>query len=294
MKADEYGQFAPPDAFEAGSKFAYYGSENVWTRRQFEASKVIEQPNRLGQRLVLAIQDGQAELAVQRCNEYLETDPSQPEALFALAIAQAQLGWVELAFTTMLKAIAGGLPFERFVAGPRDLLAPLTSTKRFKDYFATHPVPLVHGPMLGAMSESSVRVWVRTAEESEVTVRVFRAADLRDTAPVGTSSAKTVKAMDYTGVVELTGLQPSTRYRYDVLMGNKSLLGVNRPEFETFPEQSSSKKIRVAFGGCAAYIPEHERMWDTIASFHPLALLMLGDNVYIDLPEAAGALHRYT
>jgi alkaline phosphatase D len=35
-------------------------------------------------------------------------------------------------------------------------------------------------------------------------------------------------------------------------------------------------------------------MWDTIASFHPSALLMLGDNVYVDLPEEARALHRYT
>ena len=88
----DYGQFAPPDAFENGSKLAYYGSENEWSRRQFEASKVTEQPNRLGQRLILAIQDGQPDLAAKWCEEYLEKDPRQLEALFALAIAQAQLG----------------------------------------------------------------------------------------------------------------------------------------------------------------------------------------------------------
>ena len=49
---DPHLLFAPPDAFENGSSLAYYGSENEWSRRQFEASKVAEQPNRLGQRLV--------------------------------------------------------------------------------------------------------------------------------------------------------------------------------------------------------------------------------------------------
>ena len=107
-QANDYGQFAPPDAFENGSKLAYYGSENQWSRRQFEASKVKEQPNRLGQRLVLAIQDGQPELAAQWCEEYLAKEPLQQEALFALTIAQAQLGRLEQAFATMQKAIAAG------------------------------------------------------------------------------------------------------------------------------------------------------------------------------------------
>jgi alkaline phosphatase D len=35
-------------------------------------------------------------------------------------------------------------------------------------------------------------------------------------------------------------------------------------------------------------------MWDTIRAREPLAMLMLGDNVYIDLPREAGPLHRYT
>src|SRR5688572_2970929 len=91
-QSNEYGQFAPPDAFENGSKLAYYGSENEWSRRQFEASEVAEQPNRLGQRLILAIQDGHPDVAAKWCQEYLAKDPQQLEALFALGIAQAQLG----------------------------------------------------------------------------------------------------------------------------------------------------------------------------------------------------------
>ncbi len=287
-QTDGYGQFAPPDAFENDSRFAYYGSENEWSRRQFEASKVKEQPNRLGQRLVLAIQDGKPKIAVQWCDEYLAQDPRQQEALFALSIAQAQLGDKEKALNTMRRAIADGLPFERFVAGPRDLLAPLTTTKAFQDYLVAHPVRLVHGPMLGAMTDSIVRVWIRTANESKVTVRVFNREDRTNAAPIAVASGRTTKAMDYTSVVAITGLEPDTRYQYEVSIDGHRVLDGERLAFRTFPRPGSPGKLRIAFGGCAGYVPANERMWDTIASFHPLAMLMLGDNVYIDLPQEAG------
>ncbi len=292
----DYGQFAPPDAFENGSKLAYYGSENEWSRRQFEASKVKEQPNRLGQRLILAIQDGQPALAAQWCKDYLANDPQQVEALFALAIAEAQLGDKDQAFATMERAIAAGLPFERFVVGPRELLLPLTSTKAFQNYLALHPVGLIHGPMLGATTDTRVSCWVRTATEAEVTMQVFRKQPDGESkaSPVKSAIGRTTKEMDYTGIVTVSDLAPDTEYEYDILIAGRSVLSGSRPLFRTFPSPGTRGKIQIAFGGCAAYVPEHERMWDTIASFHPLAMLMMGDNVYIDLAEKAGPLHRYS
>jgi alkaline phosphatase D len=100
--------------------------------------------------------------------------------------------------------------------------------------------------------------------------------------------------MDYTGVVKVTGLEPSRDYQYDVLIDGKSALAGSRPRFRTFPRPGMPARFQIAFGGCAAYVPENERMWDTIASRLPMAMLMLGDNVYIDLPQEAGPLHRYT
>lgn len=44
-------------------------------------------------------------------------------------------------------------------------------------------------------------------------------------------------------------------------------------------------KFTIAFGGGAGYVPENERMWDTIRAIDPRAVLLLGDNVYIDDPE---------
>ncbi|MHC4621653.1 MAG: alkaline phosphatase D family protein, partial [Planctomycetota bacterium] len=42
------------------------------------------------------------------------------------------------------------------------------------------------------------------------------------------------------------------------------------------------------------YNPPNERMWDTIGSRKPQALLLLGDNVYIDKPGPYGEFHKYT
>ena len=46
-----------------------------------------------------------------------------------------------------------------------------------------------------------------------------------------------------------------------------------------------SDKFTIVFGGGAGYVPENERVWNTIGSIDPRALLLLGDNVYIDDPE---------
>ncbi len=44
-------------------------------------------------------------------------------------------------------------------------------------------------------------------------------------------------------------------------------------------------KFTIVFGGGAGYVPENERVWDTIGAIDPRALLLLGDNVYIDDPK---------
>ncbi|MCB1121810.1 MAG: DNA alkylation repair protein, partial [Verrucomicrobiae bacterium] len=55
---DTYGQFAPDDAWAEDPNFAYYGSENEWTRRQFSAVSAELLYKRRGQRQLLEILDG--------------------------------------------------------------------------------------------------------------------------------------------------------------------------------------------------------------------------------------------
>ena len=50
-------------------------------------------------------------------------------------------------------------------------------------------------------------------------------------------------------------------------------------------QDAPSDKFTIAFGGGAGYVPKNERIWDTIGAIDPRALLLLGDNAYIDDPK---------
>jgi alkaline phosphatase D len=112
--------------------------------------------------------------------------------------------------------------------------------------------------------------------------------------PIKSTLTSTSSKVDYTAVAEIKALQPGTVYYYDVMLNGKSALAPERPSFRTYPPRSSKTRLSVAFGGGAKYTPVNERMWDTIGSHSPQALLLLGDNVYIDLPQQFGEFHKYT
>jgi len=289
---EDYAQSAPKDAYPEGSPFAYYGSENEWSRRMFSESTADRYPKRRGQRQMLAILDGQPERAAELCRARLQSDPADAESLFVLAVALTQMGQLEPAMETVTRALDAGVPFGRFLAGPRDLLSPLTRTRAFRELASERSVEIVHGPMLGTVTDRRARFWVRTAREGSVSIRVSESEGTgrpRRTATVPTSAER-----DYTAIVEVAGLQPDTSYDYDVVIDGEPASGSERASFRTFSAEGSPGRFQVAFGGGAGYTPEHERIWDTIAALQADALLLLGDNVYVDLPELPGAFHRYT
>ena len=287
---DEYGQFAPQDAYLDGSLLAYYGSENEWSQRMFSGRTADQFYKRRGQRQLLTIVQGDPGRALELCHARLNADPQDLESLFLSTVAWAQLGNIDNAMSTMRRALEAGLPLGRFLAGPRRLLAPLTQSGSFRSYLAEHPVALIHGPLLGAVTDHSARFWVPTATEASVAVRVFQG----DVSVARSALFRTRSEQDYTAVIEVAGLEPGRRYSYDVLVAGESTQGPTYPSFQTFARQGGAASFRVGFGGGAGYTPQYERIWDTIASQHPSTFLFLGDNVYIDLPERPGPLHDYT
>ncbi len=257
---------------------------------------VLTVDKRTGQEQMRAIIEGRPQRTVELCQRVLASVPNDRESLFNLAIAQAWLGSLEEAVATMNRAIAAGLPPERFLVGPRELIAPLRRTEAFARLAEDYADRLIHGPMLGCVTDRSAAFWVRTAAEVPVQVVVGERADL---ASAGLSSAIksptvfTEAQRDYTAVAEVVGLKPATLYYYDVLIKGRGQLGPDYPAFRTFPAAGSAARFQVGFGGGAGYTEQHERMWLTIASRRPLAFLFLGDNVYIDDP-ARPAMQHYT
>lgn len=223
---------------------------------------------------------GKADAAVKFCLAFLEKNPDDLESHFILAVAYAQQKDVAKAMAHVEKAVAGGLDFGRFLAGPRDLLAPLTGSDAFKAFAKKHPTPLVHGPMVGSVTDASARFWVRTANEAEVEVLV-QPARMKDLVPPIRAKGRTKADDDYTAVLEVDGLNPDTDYAYEVhVAGEKASAAL----FRTFPKAGAAARFDVIFGGGAGFTPQYEHMWNTLAGRKPLAMLWLGDNVYIDAP----------
>ncbi len=252
------------------------------TKRVKRKRQKNPQYKRIHQKILKALVNGKLENARKTLKTHVERNPSDPEHWFLVTLVEAGAGNLEEAVVAMHRAIDLGLPPARFLAGPRNLLAPIRDTQDFKTVQAEFEHRPVHGPMLGDLSGTSVKVWLRTATASSVEVIVRRRqAEAESTAIV--ARGKTEARHDFTGVVQVNGLRPETRYTYELRISGGDV--VPGGSFCTFPEIGSAGKFTIAFGGGAGFVPEHERMWNTIASFHPDALLLLGDNVYIDAPE---------
>lgn len=283
--ATTFRGYAPPDAYLGGSDHPYFGSENPWDLRFF-TEHIENLPKRRGQRQMLDIVKGRTDDAASYAREVLAADPDDLEARFNLSVALARLGQFDEAVAAMHQALDRGMPIERFVAGPRDVLRPLVQSAAFQEELDRHDVSLLHGPMVGSATATSARFWVRTARESDVRV-IVHPNSISD--PVRTRAAA-----DYTAVAEVTGLMPDTAYTYEVTVDGVRATDPEHPSFRTYPESGVPARFEMGFGGGAGYVPAQERMWDVIRSHGPLAFLFLGDNVYLDLPEMPSGLHDYT
>jgi alkaline phosphatase D len=283
---------APPEAYRPGDPLPYFGSEDPWDRRAFKRPHNPNEGARIGQAIILDLIEGRREDALASAREWLDRDPAAGESRFGLILALAQGGELEEAERQLNRLLDFGFPPERFLAGPRDLVAPLRQLETFKRRIAGQTEGLVHGPMLGAVGPDRVRVWVRTETEADVEVRVAEGWDLDH--PVAAARGRTRAQEDFTGVVEVTGLKPSTQYAYRVLIGGREVPRWHEWRFRTAPPVNSSEQVRIAFGSCSHYTPVNERVWDTIRLRRPDVFLTLGDNVYIDLAGEVNGLHDYT
>jgi alkaline phosphatase D len=285
-------QGAPPEAYLPGDPLPFFGSEDPWNRRAFARPHDPNESGRIGQAQILDLIENREEDALASCLEWLDRDTSDGESRFNLVLTLARLGRMEEAERELETLLALGFPPERFLAGPRSFTAPLHTLDLFKTRIVGKTYGLVHGPTLGAVMPGGIRVWVRTEKESEVEVRVVQDWDFTNT--VAVASGRTNAVDDFTGVVQLNGLKPETFYRYRLFVDGTEV--PRRPEwsFRTTPDHGSRQPVRIAFGSCAHYTPEYERIWDTIRLRRPQVFLTLGDNVYIDLAGKVNALHDYT
>ncbi|MCA9109426.1 MAG: alkaline phosphatase D family protein [Planctomycetaceae bacterium] len=226
-------------------------------------------------------------------HDYLKEHPDDAETYYMLGVLAGQRGELDQGSGYLEKAVELGLPPGRIVAGPREVMQPLAETAFVKQQMSHFAKTVVHGPLVGEVTDTSASIWVRTGVPSSVTVKLTQTG-LKDR-PKATwrKEAETSANSDFTGVYQLHGLTPDTRYQYQVVIdGNETEASIDQ-YFRTMPAVGTPSKFSLAFGGGAGYVPENERMWDTIDSLGPRLMLLLGDNVYIDDPESP-VMQQYT
>ncbi|WP_404308988.1 alkaline phosphatase D family protein [Neorhodopirellula lusitana] len=169
--------------------------------------------------------------------------------------------------------------------GPEGSIVDLLTEPAFNKLIQKHGLKVFNGPMLGDVTPTSARVWIRTAGTASFHV------------VVGDQISPTIQTTaenDFTGIAHVEGLKPWTDYTYTIVLDGEE---ISHPafHFKTYPTAGTPARYSIAFGSGARYVPTKEAIWKTMADTQPLAYLGLGDNVYIDATERRDVqrLHYY-
>ncbi|MBX3180418.1 MAG: alkaline phosphatase D family protein [Candidatus Hydrogenedentes bacterium] len=172
---------------------------------------------------------------------------------------------------------------------------------------------LTHGPLLGRPAATSMRVWVRTAAPGPF--RVVYAPSLPLSADGPGVAGETNAGDDNTGVVDLTGLAPDTRYYYGIVLNERIVDTRNDfapgfPSFRTLPDCASyaderynpDGRFNFSFGvGFGARQTSSEPMYRDAPGFHSLNaryadrlsfFIMNGDYIYEEFRTAQNRPHE--
>ena len=142
------------------------------------------------------------------------------------------------------------------------------------------------GPVLGDVTSTGAKVWLKSSGDGLLSVVVGREPDLSDRE--GFKAPKIEAASFFSATVRLKELEPATKYFYAVLMNGELVTPRPYPSFATAPREGTAGRTRFAFVSCVGY-----QGFDSAAAWADLAtrtnfdtLLLLGDNHYADTTDA--------
>ncbi len=250
-----------------------------------EAEIYETQYKRYSRDQIAYLEQGDVEQVIRFYEEFLNKAPQDIESMFGMVVAQTVEGDLDEAMSWVNKSISLGMPVERYLAGPKKLLAPLYSHPVFQKL--TRDISLLHGPSVFNIADSSVKIWLRTDGEQDIQIAFWAGNGRRVDSPSVklTDLVQSNAEDDFTAVVPLEGLLPDRSYSYEVKLGDEWMVAPGDQDFWTLPKNGNPATFEIGFGGGAGFTPWYERMWRTIEDQSLDAFLLLGDNVYHDVPE---------
>ncbi len=145
---------------------------------------------------------------------------------------------------------------------------------------------LLQGPMLGATTRTSARVWLRAADGFEARIELSESEDFQQSWQ--SQSHKLLAADDFAAAILIEDLSPDTVYFYRVLLEGET--PAYTPDsvslsFRTAPAAMAA--FSVGIGSCARAAEDPQQLiWDAAIRRDPDLFIWLGDNIYGDSPRA--------
>jgi alkaline phosphatase D len=165
-----------------------------------------------------------------------------------------------------------------FFAEKKQTFAALMNQPEYSALCEQAGLQLLGGPMLGCISETGAKVWVRTLKPASVTIE----ANGKVFGPVMSTDES-----DLTAIVNVTGLKPDSETAYRVLVDRKPITTAGRTMIRTVTEKPAV--TRIAWGSCWHRWGLGHPQMDLVRSRKPKALLMIGDNAVQDRQGKTGA-----
>ncbi len=145
---------------------------------------------------------------------------------------------------------------------------------------------VLQGPMLGAVTATSARIWMRASDAFSIAVEFSINEDFQDSRQ--TLPQTVVASNDFTATILVDGLTQDTRYFYRILINGKQPKYSNDSPnqlFRTAPGYPA--RFSVATGSCARVAEDpYQLIWKIVARHSPDLFFWLGDNIYGDSPRS--------
>ena len=184
-----------------------------------------------------------------------------------------------------------------FVWGSDNLAVHAVSIARLPNPGPSYPEPTTrmrpsapiatHGTVVGALTSSSAKFWVRASSEASVQLRYGTDRSLADR----TAAKRTTDADAHTAQFELTGLEPGTTYFASAALADPSSGERNHTavrEIRTLPRPDVDAPVDIVFfADVHQGAPQKMGAFDVISAMDPDLLLCLGDVPYMDAEPAA-------
>jgi alkaline phosphatase D len=143
------------------------------------------------------------------------------------------------------------------------------------------------GPFVGHVDAECAMLWYRSGCEGSFTAVLHLNGD-----EVGRQAAAARAENDFCLRWRFDGLKPVTRYRYQILQGDATIVADSDCYLVTGPSLEDGAKVCLAFGSCAKIEPL--ALWSQMEEQGAQGIVLLGDTPYIDSTnlEIARQKHR--